>query len=188
MKAIVWLGALGLVCVAGCGDGHGLCAFTACGGSPVGEWHAVDACGTDTMNIDGCSGASVSADVDSLSGTVSVRADMTYSVNIMTSGSVHATIPGSCLPQGLTSCSQLADLISGSGISNPSCVGNPAMSCTCSGRVDGSSTEDGTWSVAGTQLTTTPNGSSTSSTANFCAQGNSLKIQTGNGAIMTLSK
>src|SRR5262245_34831532 len=172
---------------AGCGGNGTDCSFTACGGSPVGEWHAIEACGTDSMDITRCSGASVSADIDSASGMVSIRNDMTYHVDIMTSGSVRATIPGSCVP-GLTSCNQLATALESNGISNVACSGPPTATCTCTGRVNSSGVEDGTWSVAGSQLTTQPTGSSTSDTASFCAQGNLLKIQTSSGAIMVLLK
>jgi len=178
---------LTVMSVAACGDGSSNCSFTACGGSPVGDWQVTGACGTSTMGIGSCSGATANTHIDSASGTVSIRADMTYQVNLTTAGSFSATVPTSCVPT-LTSCDQLAQALRGNGISNVACSPGVTASCNCTGKINASSVESGTWSVTGNQITTHPSGSSSSSTATFCQQANSLKVKTSNGGLLVLAK
>ncbi|HJZ86543.1 MAG TPA: hypothetical protein VKN99_15285 [Polyangia bacterium] len=187
MRTGILLAFLASASAAGCGGSGANCSFMACGGSPVGDWRVAAACGTTTMGISGCSGASASAQFDSASGTVSFHADMTYQVNLTTSGSFYATIPGSCVP-GLTSCDQLAQALHGNGISSVGCSGSASSTCSCSGKVSASAMEGGTWTVNGNQLTTQATGSSGSSTSTFCQQASSLKLQTSTGAILVLAK
>src|SRR4051794_30980160 len=77
LMLLLFLGACG-------GSSGGDCSFSACGGSPVGEWQVSHVCGTQMLAVSGCPAAVLSSQVASSSGSVSVKSDMSYSFSLTT--------------------------------------------------------------------------------------------------------
>ena len=153
----------------GGGDGGGLdCGFAACGGDPVGVWTIADSCLEGTPMIDDCPDAVITSDV-SLSGTVTVNADMTESSSITTTGTQTASIPSACL-MGAT-CAQVEAAIDGA-----SCT-DAADGCDCTLTIDDTDEASGTWSVSGTTITIVDTGEDPE-TLDFCVDGDSMQVRT----------
>jgi hypothetical protein len=169
---ILWLcmAVLGVGC--GDDDGGGLdcSAFTACGGDPVGSWNILGVClGPDPDFIPGCDGETATTNV-STTGTVTVTAS-NYMTSVTSSGTINLTVPGSCLPTGVTSCEQLNG-------ADQTCTGNVASSCACTGTVDSTDMEEGTYTTSGGMLTLMPTGG-TPETLEYCVQGNTFRVRDG---------
>lgn len=184
---VVFSAALGLT-MSSCGGGNGSCGkVQPCGGSVVGNYSVSAACydtaALNMMNvIADCPGATVNISGLSVSGSGSFNADMTYSVMETISASVSETIPASCLMMsGITlTCAQLDQAIQTLLTQNPGtyqsahCAGS--SSCTCSFVLAAQTTsETGTYTTAGTIITTT-NSTGTSSSSSYCVQGNELHM------------
>jgi hypothetical protein len=161
MMAVVMVSAL-----AGCGGDDGVsCSFSACGGDPVGDWHFVGAC-AEGGAIASCPDATFDyGDLD-ISGDVSIKADMSYSSNITISGTVGLHAPSSCLPTGAT-----CDAIS----NGTTVCAEAGDGCDCTSPLADASTASGTWSTSGNSITLQADGA-TPDTAEYCVQGNQLKV------------
>ena len=92
----------GLLSCGGDDDGGtiGSCsAFMACGGNVVGDWAIQKVCAdtSNAMGYEGCPQATADLSGVQISGTISVKSDMTYTSMITMAGSLSTTIPQSCL-------------------------------------------------------------------------------------------
>ena len=144
------------------------CSFTACGGNPVGTWTLAGACvDAAALGLDNCPTASIDV---SATGTIDIKSDMTYTVDFTLGASIAATIPMSCLPQGAT-CSALNGNSTSCTSSGSNCM------CTITDNTPNHSTDSGTWSTSGNDLTVTKTGGGTPTVNAYCVNGNSLKIQ-----------
>ena len=164
-----------------CGDDDGgvdCSAFTACGGDPTGTWTIRGTCIDPNQEVfPGCEGATASGSPTE-TGTVTINADMTYTADTRTMGSASFSIPGSCLT-GLTSCDMLED-------ESTMCDGTIDTSCSCDITFDETSTETGTYSTSGNNITLTPSGGS-ADTGEYCVSGNTLRVSV-EGSIIVLQK
>lgn len=175
----------------GGGDGSSSCGpFTACGGDVVASWSIKQVCGETTAPIMNCQGGQVDGKKFKLTGTFTYRADMTYTETVAISGTVSATIPMQCLAlepgQPPLSCAQLQAfytlLLSRSTDGMPSpvtgvtCTGTAVCSCSITLRPT-TETETGIWKTEGNSLITTPQGSSRSSTSEYCVSGTALRLR-----------
>jgi hypothetical protein len=160
----------------------------ACGGSIVGTWKIVDACAdtsvSSTMNT-ACPNESAKAGTVSASGTVTFNADMTYKVDFTESVTETLVVPMSCLSMGgaTVSCDELTTALGGGGLQGD--AGTTTATCTTSGAncnctidVNGQTTSEmGTYTVSGTNFTTTSSTSPGSpGTASYCVQGSTLHV------------
>jgi hypothetical protein len=150
--------------IASCGDGGATgptsCSqIQPCGGDVVGTWHFVGTCqDTVTMTAQAeseCPGGSVDHATVDVSGTVTYRADLSYTLTALTqSSSETKTIPLSCT--SYASCAELQTSL-GAGPSNgtvsASCTGTTTCVCAVSSSV-GPLNDVGTYILSGTNLIT----------------------------------
>jgi hypothetical protein len=156
-----------------------------CGGKVVGDWHIAGAC----VDPD----AITNADVESVR---SLCPDITYDTSYTASGSASFTetsytldidrtvtatvhVPASCLtPFGLN-CAALDGLLkqqAGGGSGDPTISCSGSGSCTCLISAPEQVTESGTYTTSGTTLTTTPTGSGSPSSTEYCVDGSTLHV------------
>jgi hypothetical protein len=183
---VVWLGALAVPACGGSSSGSGSASCsgdTTCGGDVVGTWKIDAACvssSADTTGMtDTCPGASLDTSGSTITGTFTFGADNTYSSSLVEGGTFHYTIPNSCLTMNgqTATCAQLGMAFTSAGdtFSSSSCK-TSGNNCLCDlGTKPQTTTESGTYTVAGSALTMT---SSTGdvSTSSFCASGNKLHV------------
>jgi hypothetical protein len=188
--------------IASCGGGGGSSACTdvaACGGNVVGNWKINGTCFNtgNAVMASGLSSTCPSARTGNTNvtatGTVSYKADRTFTQTTTTSGSVSVVLPASCLMQmGVTiTCDQLNQVFkstlanSGSagasgGIPNISCSNAGGGGCSCTTSIPSqTSMTSGTYSTSGSVLT--QNGSSD----DYCVQGDKLYLRPHQGMGMT---
>jgi hypothetical protein len=172
-----------------CGSGGGGTCGTVqpCGGDATGTWKISTACiSGDSVSTElsqltqVCPSATATLSDLTVTGTITFNADATYAEMLTESGTVHATVPASCLAQGglpLT-CAQLPALIAlASGMSGGptvSCTGSSTCSCTARIPVMTTSTS-GTWSRAGTSITLMA-ADGTEDGGPYCVQGDQIHL------------
>jgi len=205
-----WMAALGLLAgfglsIAACGGGSKSSACNqvgACGGSVVGTWKVTGSClnaGGNAAMASGismsCPNASVGNANVSQTGSVTYKADMTFTATTTISGSVSVVLPASCLTQmGVTiTCDQLNQVFksvgSSAGAAGSSGGGLPDIHCSSSGGGCActtsipmqTSTTSGTYSTSGSLLT--ENGS----ISDYCVQGDKLYVKPHQGTSMSSS-
>lgn len=170
---IAVFGFVAAVAAAGCsggGSSSGVsCSapFTACGGDVSGQWTLAGMCFLGETTFEDCPNAVFDQTV-SATGTIEFHPDNTYSANVVTMVQYDFTIPGECLPPGLSSCEQLED-----DEGSDTCTGTPAEACTCTGSDTNDSDNGGSWSTSGSSITLDGN-----EAADYCVTGNNLTIVT----------
>lgn len=139
-------------------------SFAACGGDVVGEWDVVQLCvSDDPQTIEDCPDAVIDV-VQDITGSVSMNDDMTYTMTLTSSGTIDATVPTSCLPDGFA-CEDIPDI---------DCTTEGA-NCECVDTFNETNTDGGTWSTSGNTLTLTSDAGI--SEIDYCVDGNQLTIQ-----------
>ena len=180
----VVLASLALVgSTAGCGGDSGACGVQPCGGDPVGNWHASSACANaaevNMAFVEGlmgfCSTASLAGFSASPSGTFTLGADMTYSMNMTMNMVVSVNLPASCLMgQSCTVVNALIQAEVGTdGITAASCTGSGSCTCTITGATTDATT--GTYTTAGTEMMLTATTGATDG-GPYCVQGSTLHL------------
>jgi hypothetical protein len=190
MKALSACIAIGMT-ILGCGSSSGggsgsdpaaTCGkVAACGGSIVGTWTVAASCATAAApSVPGCASASVKDVMVSASGSSTFKSDGTFTLNSTQSGSEVLVIPMSCLSSGgaTATCAQLSGILGaalmGDAGTTASCT-TSGSECDCMiGLPSTTNMESGTYKVSGTTLTTMSGGTTT--TADFCVQGNELHV------------
>jgi hypothetical protein len=189
MKALSACIAIG-VTIIGCGnsssgsgsDPSATCGkVAACGGNIVGSWKVGASCASpSTPSIMGCTNASVKDANVSASGTSTFNSDGTFTVETTQSASETLVIPMSCLSAGgmTATCGQLSTILGaalmGDAGTTASCT-TSGSDCDCTIALPSSATHEmGTYTVSGNTLTTTSNGTMTST--DYCVQGNELHV------------
>jgi hypothetical protein len=185
MKSSFMAMAVGLstVMFGNCGSsGGGNCGAVApCGGDIVGDWTIVDTCLaiTRASPLADCPSATYDTSGLKATGTVSYRADLTYSTDLTLAGTMALNIPESCLTiQGITlTCAQLDQSVKQALMDDPdpsiqsvSCAGSGSCTCTFV-TTPQSSSSTGTYITSGNNVTEnggTPNG--------YCVQGSELHV------------
>ena len=146
-----------------------------CGGDVVGTWAFLGVC-EDTAAISaelaaGCPGASVSDYAQTISGFLTLNADLTYVSNVVreTLSSVHTT-PLNCT-SALDCPSQSRSIPSGNDTSTTTCTGTTTCICRDDFIVS-NAVINGTYSIQGNSLTLATSQSSV--TSSYCVDGDLL--------------
>jgi len=168
-----------------CGSGHSPppnCLQVApCGGDIVGTWTFIGTC-TNVAALndqlgDGCPGAAFNAFGVAVTGTFTFNADLTYTAsNWREDFVIVETLPLMC--HGGPTCAdangtQTDSMIAGTSTVTTTCTGS--STCTC--RVNGTftvSSDAGTWTTAGTDLTMY--GTATSTSTSYCVEEDRLHL------------
>ncbi len=125
------------------------CTTTGCGGDVVGLWTIQQACVVSVREpMAGCPSGYSELMEANMAGTVDLVADGTYnSVSTGSSATIDFVFPAECTEGA--ECASYGETMGGL-----SCVDRAEGGCTCTAVYEaGPSAEDGTWSVAGTELT-----------------------------------
>jgi hypothetical protein len=183
MKMLLASLCLSIALVASCGGGSGggTCANApACGGNIVGTWKITSSCVTiaiGSMDLMGCPGETASLSGAAITGTVTYRADMTYTSADTITGTVIDDVPAACLAsQGTTlSCAQLTQLLQSSGMAGQ-CANAAGGGCRCTLPLDTTNPPtNGTYATtAAGVLTETDQGSTTADMSDYCVSGTTL--------------
>ncbi|MES1207276.1 MAG: hypothetical protein ABUS79_15170 [Pseudomonadota bacterium] len=166
-----------------------------CGGDIKGQWTVGAACVsevavmTQLSTLAGlCPAATITDATVTSTGSFSFTAGMTYTMSLSSHGTAKANVPASCL-SGL-SCANLNGLLQVQLLLNPqpglqsvTCAGTAGCVCTAVTTSD-SLTESGTYSTAGSRLSTVSSAGA-SSTRNYCVQGSTLHFVTVDPAMPT---
>jgi hypothetical protein len=142
-------------------------SFTPCGGDLVGTWSFVDGCGLQGPPPPKCEGATSSFDLD-VDGTMTFTIDGSYALQGTATITISETYPAACLPAETTDCAQLEN-------KGVDCTGDAAVSCTCTDSEADPNSEEGTYSVEGTTLTTHA-GKDPATIADYCIDGDVLRM------------
>jgi hypothetical protein len=132
-----------------------------CGGNVAGSWTITSSCIDFTLDLGAtCPGLTASGTTTN-TGSVTFKGDLTYEETFTTSGTVRYQFPSSCL--GGRTCPELQDALmqAGSPMASFTSVACRAVAagCDCEGAVVPASTsESGTYTVAGGILTTAHDG------------------------------
>lgn len=183
MRMMSWASVVGLFAALaplGCGSSGGTCANTAaCGGAVVGTWTITSSCVSESASMldSQCPTATASSSGLTITGSITYNADGTYASTSTVSGTIHVTLPPSCLTSnGVTlTCNQINQLFQ----SNPTpgvtlnCTGS--TSCDCRETLSAqTSSETGTYTTtAAGLLTDTPTGGTASET-DYCVKGTTM--------------
>jgi len=151
-----------------------------CGGDVVGTWHLAAACiNTAALTATiaaACPGASISKASVTVAGTVTYNADLTYAASgVNETISITEIVPLSCT--GEATCAAFAQMIM-AGATNPltvSCTGSSTCTCMVAG-TNPVMAESGTYSTAGTTLSSTASGTGVQSDDLYCVLGTNLHV------------
>src|SRR4029078_6010006 len=175
--------------VASCGSHHATCGVQPCGGDVVGDWKASSACANRALlNQDFltsiasyCDGATLGAVTIKPSGTMSLRADQTYTAALTMYARAVVNVPSSCL--SWQSCATVSVLLQSAlvgqmGIQSVSCTGSGSCACTFKINSDFENSS-GTYTTAGTVLDLYATaGPVTTGGGDYCVQDGSLHLVT----------
>ena len=160
------------------------CTVATCGGDIVGTWNPSEVCADKSVFMTAflgglmgqCPGANVGAVNFAPTGSMVFNADMSYSITLSIAGSISVNIPGSCL-NGAT-CTDLGAQLQSAFAGDPSIQ---SVSCTGSGTcacpivmAPEQTYETGTYTVSGSTLMTTPTGSTTADSQQYCVKGTTV--------------
>lgn len=182
VMAVAGLGLSAAACdgSSGLGSGGGTCGkVQPCGGNLVGQWKVGGSCVNQaafSMQVGAafaefCPSATVDSPNFGASGTLAFNADMTYALMVTTTGSFKMNIPSSCLA-GAT-CAQLDAILKADPPPNTqsiACSGSGTCVCTAV-LAPMMANETGTYSTAGTVVTTTPASGASPDAVEYCVQG-----------------
>lgn len=180
MKSFIILGFVAVV-AAGCegdADGGSCGKVAACGGNIVADWSIEDICLEGAFETAfSCPTAKLDISGLSLTGTVSYKADGTYSAATTTGGTMKMTLPEACFSQGgvVADCAKIAaDANEDKKFETVTCAAaGKGCSCTFALKTE-SGLETGTYVTAGNALTETSDGDS--NVSGYCVKGNELHI------------
>jgi hypothetical protein len=199
MRGPLLLGlSVGLVrLLAACSGGASCQEVAACGGNIVGDWAIVSSCAgliasASSAALKGfCSQASFDASGLDLEGTISFKADGTYTASTTLSGSVAEILPKSCLTvRGVTlTCAQLNQVLRSAQVSGTAQAPTPSFTCSdasgggCACRTaveQQNTTSSGRYGTSGTVLTQTRG--ATIDQSDYCLDGSGLHLAPHGGA------
>jgi hypothetical protein len=179
--ALLWGAAL----VAGCGGdsgGNGAAAscgkVAPCGGSIVGTWAVSSACESPVELTGGaaCTGATIDQSQMKVTGSLAFNADMTFATSISQSGTLRFSLPVDCL-EPFGGCDGIPSTFTpGPPDATTTCT-TMGTTCVCSLVYAGTSTamSSGTYTTAGTVLTTTDDQGNTADSG-YCVQANAFHL------------
>jgi len=161
-------------------SGPGCAQIPACGGDITGSWKIVDFC-PDTSAVPEaikqiCETAKLEYDEPSLSGNVEYKADKTYTQTASASGTGYLVLDQACLKQDSVTltCKQIEDAINERAKTKVACS-TAGSGCRCGQTINQTAPDNGTYAIAGQNLSLT-NKSGTKSDNAFCVQGSNAYI------------
>ena len=189
-STLPWLAIWAVAAVIGCGgddpdapSGGAKCTQTSpCGGDITGEWKIVDFC-PDTNKVpqevkDICETATLDYDKANVSGSISYKADKSYSLTSTASGTGYVVLGADCLKQsgGVTlTCKQVEEAINQNtkeASQKVSCASS-GSGCRCALNLSETATSTGTYAVSGNGVTLTDKDSKKLE-SQFCVKGSTL--------------
>lgn len=184
-------GAAGAAGAAGEGGVADSCQFVSCGGDIAGNWNFDRTCAggyLDENSFDEFCPAATLEFAFTVSGTISLEESGRYARNMTTGGTGAVTVPADCLQENLT-CEDLEMALSMADPDDPdatplatTCTQDiPSEPCLCVIELEESvEMEVGAYATEETRLTFIPDEGqedADSITAEYCVQGDSLKVQ-----------
>ena len=173
---------LGVV-VTGCGsdDGGGgsaSCnAASACGGNIVGTWHISNVClpPVDVPPPDTCPSGKISVPNPTATGTITFADDGTMTTAVTTTFKESVSFPVSCYNEA--QCTQFAAVAQQQdGVTGATCAFNATSGCSCSLTLSSDDTSSGTYTVSGSNITTSSAGSPDDN-GTYCVSGSTLSVR-----------
>lgn len=165
-------------------NGSGTCSMpAACGGAIAGNWTVTSSClkVSGTLTDSFCPTATIGGSLD-VAGTAMFSPDMTYAFNLTGAGTLTLKFPASCLMSGTQtiSCTQLNQQFAANPPPPPTtsvvCTAAGGGACNCAwGFMGPLSSDMGTYTTAGNNLTTTSAGTPPE-TEGYCVKGNALTL------------
>lgn len=152
------------------GDAGGECAFTACGGDPVGTWTIQRICPA-SLTVPNCPVATLGPKNVTASGSFTFGADGTLSVNVTSTGTYEAAVPASCVLG--SDCASIALSLTQMNAPLATCSDDGTGGCTCSSPVTPTQTGSGPYTIVG----------STAGNMYFCVENDSLKLRNAAGTV-----
>jgi hypothetical protein len=169
----------------GSGGGGGSCGDFSCGGDLVGAWSSEDACGaqaTATLTVSFCPQARVErVMMTSFLATYTFNSDLTFSGSVMGGATASWVFPSECVNGGgATACASLQSEVQGLvSLLHGSVTCAPVGStCDCTVAFDLGGSAAGSYMTAGSALTFTAPGATTTGTTTYCARGATLTMRT----------
>jgi hypothetical protein len=178
---------------AGCGPGGGksdagsdgsggTCGVDPCGGDVIGNWTATSACEDQaTLNAEFLAHAKGSCPTASLgvvslvpTGILTLAADMTFTGNLVTNGTIDVNYPAACVMNSTCAVLQqtLQSLVGTGGIKSITCAGTDSCVCTTVLAID-IINATGTFATSGTTMTFA---GASGGDGPFCVQGPNLHL------------
>jgi hypothetical protein len=160
--------------------GAGCEAVVPCGGAVVGTWKIESGClRTDVPSTGSVCQPFTVVGAPSFVGEFALESTGSYSSVVTITSSSKGTYSTACLVQMGVTCSQLNSAFAQpAGVQTGTCTSSPSGDCDCSVDFRSTSTEQGAYSMSGSTLTMTPQGSASPTVADYCVQGNTLRIRT----------
>jgi len=160
------------------GGGGATCTVTAaCGGDIAGDWNVTGFC-PDTSKVppqikDLCESATLDYDAPVVAGSLSFKADKSYTQSTTAKGTGYLVLPADCL-KDLPSCEQAQQLINGSGgTEKPVTCAASNGGCRCALAVDEKADSTGTYTTSGQTVTIK---ATEELTSNYCVKGSELTL------------
>lgn len=184
------MSAASAVGLAACGDSSASSCgpFMGCGGNVVGTWQIKETCASQSQSfaVDFCPTATADTSGIVLEGSVTFKADMTYTSSVATKGSFALSLPSSCLSFGgqMVTCAQVdqqakADAMKPDSEFSAAQCSTSSSGCSCrltlKGQTDMAS---GTWSTTGNLLKLN------NETNEYCVSGSTLHVKQGMGMMV----
>ena len=159
------------------------CTEAPCGGNIAGTWNATGLCVDKSVLMaafsEGLMGQCPQAALGDVNfvptGSFVFNTDGSYQIALTLNGTLGVNVPVSCLNGG--TCADLAaSFASGSSAQSATCTGTSTCNCTIIEAPDTLS-ESGTYSTSGNSLLTTPTGSVSPDTVDYCVKGSTLTFR-----------
>jgi len=162
------------------GSGPSCDLVAACGGDLAGDWRITGFC-PDTSKVpqqilDICETATLDYDEPNVSGTVSFKADKTFTQSASAQGTGYLVLNAACLKQDdvTLTCKDVQDLINANSGASPLTCSASGGGCRCALTVNQPANSTGTYTTSGNNLTLTSAGDNVSAT--YCVKGNKLYL------------
>jgi hypothetical protein len=159
-------------------------AVTACGGDLTGTWKMENFCfdqpslSADVMQF--CDTAKIAISNSNVTGTLSYKADKTFTQDAMITATATLTLPGTCISAAQLSCTEIEsnsnDPASTDATGMLTCTPTPDGGCQCSQEVSDSSQASGTFTVDKSTVTQVNSADGSTDVEDFCVKGKTLYL------------
>lgn len=191
MKSLAWV-VVSAIVVCGCGGNNqasdggnrqgdvAACSFTPCGGSLVGKWKWESGCVELSTTTDPSSPCKPFSPIGtpSYSGTAEFTSGGEYSNTMTITSATSGSYSAACLTQTGLTCSFYQSIFSAPDAAmSGTCTSAASGDCDCQVSYHATTSDQGTYTTTGSSFTTTPQGSTDSTTGEFCVQGNTAHVR-----------